>query len=171
MRYLVISACADARTDKEFEAGDEFLPEPDPAQALRLVNAGCLRVIPDDAPELPGTAYGQNDAVLASLKGKLDEASSTIVGLNNRVADLTAQHEGLTGEYKGARAQLDTATDDLSKLRGERDQLADRVADLEKQLVEAKKPAATDAGATDQSAKAAEPVTGDYAGKTSKTKA
>ena len=170
MRYLVISACADVRTDKEFEPGDEFLPEPDPAQALRLVNAGCLRVIPDDAPELPGTAYGHSDAAISALQGKLEEANSTIVGLNNRVADLSAQHEGLAGEYKGARAQLDTANDDLTKLRGERDQLADRVADLEKQLVEATKPAAIDAGAADQSGKA-ETAAGDQAGKSSKAKA
>lgn len=170
MRYLVISACADVRTDKEFEPGDEFLPEPDPAQALRLVNAGCLRVIPDDAPELPGTAYGHSDAVLTSLQGKLEEANSTIVGLNNRVADLTAQHEGLTGEYKGARTQLDTATDDLTKLRGERDQMADRVADLEKQLAAATKPVAAETDAADQSSKAAETAAGDHVGKPSKAK-
>jgi hypothetical protein len=168
MRYLVISACADVRTGKEFEAGVEFLPEPDPAQALRLVNAGCLRVIPDDAPELPGTAYGHSDAVIAAMQGKLEEANSTIVGLNNRVGDFTTQLESLATEYRGARAQLDTANDDLAKIRGERDQLAGRVADLEKDLAEATKPAA-EAGAGGEQGTAAGAA--ETAGKTGKAKA
>lgn len=156
MRYVVISPCVDARTGKEFEAGDEFLPEPTAEQAERLLRAGCLRVISDDAPRLPGT--DGTDALVADLQDRLKRAGETIVGLNGRVSDLTAQHDGLVDEYKAARAKLDAANDELAALRNEREQLAGQVAQLEKDLAEATKPAVQDAATDGEQSKAEEPA-------------
>lgn len=140
MRYLVISACVDARNGKEFEAGDEFLPEPTDEQAERLVKAGCLRNIPDNAPPLPGS--DDTAQVIADLRDKVTktaiEAGAQISALDNRVAEVTKQ--------------LEDANSDLAGLRGERDQLAQRVDELEKKLAKANKPAAQDElGEADQS--------------------
>lgn len=132
MRYLVISPCVDARSGKEFEAGDEFLPEPDTAQAERLIKAGCLDFIPDGAPLLPGTDHA--DAVVVDLRGQLARANDTIVGLNERLGQLTTANDNLekTGadlasELKDALALLEAANDDLAKIRDERDQLQRQV--------------------------------------------
>ncbi|WP_296221165.1 hypothetical protein [uncultured Sphingomonas sp.] len=135
MRYLVISPCVDARTGKEFEAGDEFLPEPDTAQAERLIKAGCLDFIPDGAPLLPGTDHA--DAVVVDLRDQLARANDTIVGLNERLGQLTTANDDLakTGtdlasELKDAHALLVAANDDLSKVRDQRDQLEQQLKDL-----------------------------------------
>lgn len=156
MRYVVISPCVDARSGKEFEAGDEFLPEPTVEQAERLLKAGCLRVISDDAPRLPGTDGA--DALVADLQDQLKRAGETIVGLNGRVSDLTAQHDSLVDEYKGARAKLDAANDELAALRNEREQLAGQVAQLDKDLAKATKLAVQDDAADDDQSKAEEPT-------------
>lgn len=147
MRYLVISPCEDVRTGKAFEHGDEFLPEPDDAQAVRLVNAGCLRVIPDDAPRLPGTEG--TDALIADLREQLDRAGDTIVGLNLRLDQAVNEAGQLASDLKTAIEHRNTASDESLGLRGENEKLAARVADLEQQLDAATKPA--DAKGEDQS--------------------
>lgn len=139
MRYLVISPCEDVRTGKAFEEGDEFLPEPDDAQAVRLVNAGCLRVIPDDAPRLPGTEG--TDALIADLREQLDRAGDTIVGLNLRLDQAVNEARQLASDLKTAIEHRNTASDESLGLRGENEKLAARVADLEQQLDAATKPA------------------------------
>ncbi|RSV20553.1 hypothetical protein CA236_01260 [Sphingomonas sp. ABOLG] len=135
MRYLVISPCVDARTGKEFAAGDEFLPEPDTAQAERLIKAGCLDFIPDGAPLLPGTDHA--DAVVVDLRDQLARANDTIIGLNERVGQLTAANDDLAeagkniaAKLEAARNELIAATGDLNTLRAERDQLEQQVKDL-----------------------------------------
>lgn len=165
MRYLVISACADLRTGKELEAGDEFLPEPDQAQALRLVNAGCLRVIPDDAPRLPGT--DGEDALVADLQEQLRRAGDTIVGLNQRLSTAGSDRDAIDGKLADALKRVDAANDQLAGLREERDGLAKRVEQLTADLAEATKPeqASGDGG------QGAAAVSAETAGKTGKAKA
>jgi hypothetical protein len=163
MRYLVISACADLRTGKEFEAGDEFLPEPDQGQALRLVNAGCLRVIPDDAPRLPGT--DGEDALVADLQEQLRRAGDTIVGLNQRLTIAGSDRDALDSKLADALKRGDTANDQLTKLRGERDQLAGRVEQLTADLAEATKPTPQDGAGGEQPAADASAETPGKAGK------
>jgi len=144
MRYLVISACEDVRTGKEFEAGDEFLPEPDQLQADRLLNAGCLRPIPDNAPALPGT--DETAQIITGLQAELDRARADagvqIAALNDRLGEVTAQHGNLLSEYQAARSQFDAVSAENTELRGERDRLAARVAEVEGQLDDATRPVA-----------------------------
>ena len=169
MRYLVISSCQDVRTAKEFEPGDEFLPEPDIDQAVRLKNAGCLREIPDDAPALPGS----NDSaqIIADLRSKLGENSSKAEGeynaLNARLSELTSQHGNLVEEYKATREQLGAANDDLGAARTENDRLTTlntgltaRVAELEGQLEAATKPAPNSSGDDQTDTAPAKPAKG-----------
>lgn len=146
MRYLVISPCVDARSGKEFEAGDEFLPEPTPEQAERLQKAGCLRPIPDSAPALPGS--DDTAQVISDLRAKVTktalEAGSQISALNDRLGEVNRQ--------------LDQANSEVSSLRDERDQLAGRVCELEKDLAEATKPAAQAGADGAEQSKAEEPA-------------
>lgn len=171
MRYLVIASCEDVRTGKEFEAGDEFLPEPDIDQAKRLKNAGCLREIPDDAPALPGS--DNSGQIIADLRSRLGENSekfqSEYNALNARLTEETGKNTALVEENKSVRGLLDAASADFGTLRNERDTLASeksvlfeekqaltsRVAELERLLEAATKPA--DA-ASDQMAPETAPV-------------
>ncbi len=171
MRYVVIASCEDVRTGKEFKAGDEFLPEPDPAQAIRLMNAGCLEEIPANAPPLPGS--DDSAVIIADLRTKLGENASKAEGeynaLNARLADLTGKHDALIEENSTLRGLLDGASIEVDKIRGERDALASdntallgdketltsRVAELERQLEAATKPAET---ASNQTASDAAPA-------------
>jgi hypothetical protein len=154
MRYLVISACEDVRTGKEFEAGKEFLPAPDVDQAQRLVNAGCLRLIDENAPDLPG---GDDAAVtIAALERQLAEGNTTIVALNGRIEETTRQHADLVAEFKTTYERMTTAEARVAELE---QQLADgeaakaRVVDLEAQLAAAtEKAAASNDGGTGEDA-------------------
>lgn len=157
MRYLVISSCQDVRTGKEFEKGDEFLPEPDVAQAVRLKNAGCLEEIPDNAPALPGS--DDSARVIADLRTTIGENAKKAEGefnaLNARLTDLTGKNDALVEENKTLRGLLNTALDDVNKAHAQRDALASdksalldekqvlasRVAELERLLEAATKPA------------------------------
>lgn len=159
MRYLVISSCHDVRTGKEFEKGEEFLPEPDVAQAVRLKNAGCLQEIPDNAPALPGS--DDSALIIADLRTQLGENATKAEGeynaLNARLIDLTGKNDALVEENGTIRGLLDGASIEVDKIRGERDALASdntallgdkealtsRVAELERQLEAATKPAPT----------------------------
>ena len=159
MRYLVIASCEDVRTGKEFEAGDEFLPEPDPVQAIRLMSAGCLEEIPANAPPLPGS--DDSAVIIADLHSKLGENARKAEGeynaLNARLTDLTGKHDALLEENGTMRGLLDGASSEVAKIRDERDTLASdktallgdkealtsRVAELERQLEAATKPAPT----------------------------
>lgn len=157
MRYLVISACEDVRTGKEFEAGKEFLPEPDEDQAKRLVNAGCLRLIDENAPDLPGG----NDAaaVIAALRRDLAQGGEAVVALNARIAETTEQHTSLLAEFQATYERMTSAEARVTELEA---QLADgeaakaRVVELEAQLAAADQKtdgagdgsASGDAGAT-----------------------
>ena len=156
MRYLVISSCQDVRTGKEFEKGDEFLPEPDVAQAVRLKNAGCLEEIPDNAPALPGSDNSAH--IIADLRSRLGENSerfqSEYNALNARLTEETGKNTALVEENKSVRGLLDAASADFGTLRNERDTLASdksalieekqvltsRVAELEGLLEAATKP-------------------------------
>ncbi|MFN3766688.1 MAG: hypothetical protein ACK4R3_14080 [Aliihoeflea sp.] len=150
MRYLVISACADVRSGKEFERGDEFLPEPDADQAERLLKAGCLRRIDDNAPDLPG---GSDAAVtIAALERQLADGNSSIAALNGRIEKLARQYSDLEAEFKTTFERMTTAETRVAEMK---QQLADgeaakaRVADLEAQLAAAtEKATATNDGAT-----------------------
>ena len=171
MRYLVIASCEDVRTGKEFEAGDEFLPEPDIDQAKRLKNAGCLREIPDDAPTLPGS--DDSARTIADLRATIGENATKAEGefsaLNARLIDLTGKHDALVEENTTMRGLLDGASGEVDKIRGERDALASdnsalldekktltsRVAELERLLEAATKPVD---GASDQTAPETAPV-------------
>jgi outer membrane murein-binding lipoprotein Lpp len=155
MRYLVIASCQDVRTGKEFEAGEEFLPEPDVGQAVRLKNAGCLREIPDNAPALPGS--DDSAQIIVDLRTKPGKTASKAEGeynaLNARLSELTSQHGNLVEEYKAVRGQIDAANDDLSAARTENDRLTTlnagltaRVAELDSQMAAAAKPAANASG-------------------------
>lgn len=154
MRYLVISACEDVRSGKEFEAGKEFLPAPDPDQARRLINAGCLRLIDENAPDLPG---GDDAAVtIAALERQLAEGNDSIVALNGRIEETTRQHSDLVAEFKAAYERMTTAEARVAELE---QQVADgeaakaRVTDLEAQLAAAtEKAAATNDGSTGEDA-------------------
>jgi len=126
MRYLVISPCEDARHGVLFSSGDEFLPEPDADQAERLVKAGCLRVIPDSAPALPGS--DDSVQVIGDLRHQLERAEATITGLNDRLSV--------------AAGQLQEAGTLVTSVNTERDKFASRVSELEKQLEDATKPPA-----------------------------
>lgn len=135
MRYLVISACEDVRTGKEFEAGKEFLPEPDEDQAKRLINAGCLRLIDENAPDLPG---GSDPAVvIAALRRELAQGGEAVVALNARIADATQQHTSLLAEFQATYERMTSAEARVAELEA---QLADseaakaRVVELEAQL-------------------------------------
>ena len=150
MRYLVISACEDVRSGKEFEAGKEFLPEPDPDQAQRLINAGCLRLIDENAPDLPG---GDDAAVtIAALKRQLAEGSDSILALNGRIEETTRQHSDLVAEFKATYNRMTTAEARVAELEQQLvsgEAAKARVLDLEAQLAAAsEKTAATNDGAT-----------------------
>lgn len=138
MRYLVISACEDVRTGKEFEKGDEFLPEPDEDQAERLVKAGCLRLIDKDAPDLPG---GSDPAVvIAALRRELAQGGEAVVALNARITETTQQHTNLLAEFQATYERMTSAEARVAELEA---QLADgeaakaRVVELEAQLAAA----------------------------------
>jgi hypothetical protein len=135
MRYLVISPCEDSRSGKEFETGHEFLPEPDAEQAKRLIDAGCLRAIPDDSPLLPGT----------------DATDATIVSLKEDVARLLEANTDLRNQLTTAQSDLFDARADAGKLSSERDDLRgqldaanSRVADLEKSATQEQNPSSTE---------------------------
>ena len=155
MRYLVIASCEDVRTGKEFEVGDEFLPEPDIDQAVRLKNAGCLREIPDNAPALPGS--DDSAQIIADLRTKLGENATKAEGeynaLNARLSEAMLQHDSLADEYRATREKLDTANADLEAARIEHDRLTAlntgltaRVAELEGQLEAVANPVNGSAG-------------------------
>jgi len=163
MRYLVISSCQDVRTGKEFEAGEEFLPEPDIDQAKRLKNAGCLREIPDDAPALPGS--DDSAVIIADLRALLGENATKAAGeynaLNARLIDLTGKNDALVEENTTMRGLLDEAAKEADKLRdvakgfedthetdvAELDRRAERIAELVAQLEAVARPAANASGA------------------------
>lgn len=179
MRYLVISPCEDARSGVPFATGDEFLPEPDADQADRLIKAGCLRIIPDDAPDLPGNPDAVQEAF--ALREQLSRANAAIEALNGRVADAGTQHQSLVGEYQAARTKLDEATDTLASVTGERDQLAARAGEFEQQLKTITENLATVTGERDQLsarvgelngllAEATKPDTGEQPAKSGRTK-
>lgn len=126
MRYLVIAACVDARSGKEFAVGDEFLPEPEEDQAKRLIAARCLRVIPGDAPVLPGT--GDADRKIVELEAenvRLADANEELRGrvtqlatdagaaqsaADRRIADLTDAHDAAQARVAELEADLAAAT-------------------------------------------------------------
>jgi chromosome segregation ATPase len=157
MRYLVISSCQDVRTGKEFEKGDEFLPEPDVAQAVRLKNAGCLEEIPDNAPALPGS--DDSARVIADLRTTIGENAKKAEGefnaLNARLTDLTGKNDALVDENKTMRGLLDGASAEADKLREtikgheeayengrkELDRRAERIDELSRLLEAVTKPA------------------------------
>jgi len=166
MRYLVISSCQDVRTAKEFEPGDEFLPEPDVDQAVRLKNAGCLREIPDDAPALPGS----NDSaqVIADLRAKLGENASKAEGeynaLNARLTEATKANDDLASRCQGELDKREAMQRELADARTEHERLTTlntgltaRVAELEEQLAAAAKPAPTSSGESQVDAAATKP--------------
>lgn len=153
MRYLVISPCEDSRSGKEFETGHEFLPEPDAEQANRLIDAGCLRAIPDDSPLLPGT--DATDATIVSLKedvARLLEANTDLRGKLTKlatdagaeVANAKREVERLTGEGDDLRGQLKAATSDRNDLLGQLDTANSRVAELEKAATTEQNPPAAE---------------------------
>lgn len=157
MRYLVIASCEDVRTGKEFKAGDEFLPEPDAAQAVRLTNAGCLEEIPDNAPALPGG--DDSSRVIADLRTTIGENAKKAEGefnaLNARLIDLTGKNDALVEENATMRGLLDGASAEADKFREtikgheeayesgrkELDRRAERIDELLRLLEAATKPA------------------------------
>ncbi len=134
MRYLVIAGCEDLRTGKLFEAGDEFLPEPDIDQAERLIAARCLRPMPNDAPVLPGT--DEADRKLIELEADNDRLSKA----NDELLALVAK-----GAIDAGVAQS-AADKSIADLTADRDALLGRVAELEKDLAEATKPSTDQSG-------------------------
>lgn len=125
MRYLVISPCEDVRSGKEFERGQEFLPEPDPKQADRLIAANCIEPIPDSAPPLPGT--GATDAKIAALEDanrQLEKANGELRGkvtktateAGAQVSALNRQVEQIASERDAARLELATAKARVAEL-------------------------------------------------------
>ena len=163
MRYLVISPCEDSRSGKEFETGHEFLPEPDAEQANRLIDAGCLRAIPDDSPLLPGT--DATDATIVSLKedvARLLEANNDLRGKLTKLAthagaeaaSAKREVERLTGEGDDLRGQLKAATSDRNDLLGQLDTANSRVADLEKAATQEQNPSSTEKPAANRKASA-----------------
>lgn len=166
MRYLVISPCEDSRTGKEFETGHEFLPEPDAEQATRLIDAGCLRAIPDDAPLLPGT--DATDATIVSLKedvarlleanddlrGKLTKAGSDMSNSRDEVGKLTFERDELRGQLNAAGSDLSDARTERDDLRAQLDTANSRVAELEKAATQEQNPSSTEKPAANRKASA-----------------
>ncbi|MGW8189538.1 hypothetical protein [Sphingomonas hankookensis] len=139
MRYLVISPCEDSRTGVEFETGHEFLPEPDAEQAKRLIDAGCLRAIPDDAPILPGTLAG--DAKILALEEdvtRLLEANDDLRG------KLTKAAIDAGAEVSAAKGEIEKLTVERDDLRVQLDTANSRVADLEKSATQEQNPSSTE---------------------------
>ena len=151
MRYLVISPCEDARTGVPFAVGDEFLPEPEEAQAERLIKANCLRVIPDNAPDLPGNPDAAQEVL--ALREQLQRADNAVAALNGRLEDAKTQHGKLADEHQAILTKLNAANESVAALTGERDDLKVRVAELEGMLAEATKPAEQTEGPAEQPAK------------------
>ena len=81
----VLAACIDVRSGKRFARGEVFEPVPDPEQAKRLINAGCLpeaaleaAIAAEDAAEKKAKEEAEALAKAeAAEKAKADAAAKT----------------------------------------------------------------------------------------------
>lgn len=147
MRYLVIASCEDARTGVEFEPGVEFLPEPEAAQAERLIRAGCIRLIDDDAPILPVDA--SDGLLVAQLRGEIASLNDQLVTARHDAGKLL---DGVIADQKALQTNRDALQEDFNSLSGECDRLRQEVAGLTGERDQLRQDVANLTGERDQQA-------------------